>query len=575
MHSTTIPRAIPVLGALIAALALALLLVVPVSADSTLTAALTGDQEVCDPADTCDDPDGSGVALVDIDTTAGEICVTLLWTISDPAASAAHIHEAAAGVAGPVVLPLFTAADDDGFFQGCFTDATLAAEIEAAPADYYVNIHSATYPNGAVRGQLGVQVVDSASSYINPDTGAATENENVNDDSSCETPDQDDTQTVSSAGGTENNVHNDACLFDALGFEVDAQVSFQSSGVGVISGCPDPDGDGPKTATLSGDGLTCTLSGYQETGMAGDFEYHARLNSEVAGTQTVVFCEDPEGIGCDEATVSDTITITWIAAGDVMIMKHYCNADDSNPDTTVDVRSEEEFMEVEAGGGGDEVIAVALTILACPVTLLPGDEPVPDTIAHFEEEFDFLVTDSTGATFTLADATFNQVHVCEADDGRSPIVIGEVDGDTDTNVCVDFSFYSISGVAEGDVSVVETLGPGEHEFGTVRFTPAALDPDDDSRTLIDFSRETSTVNIDTSLDDDDMVMLHIYNFDTAAVAGSPTPTATPAASELPDAAVDATGLTGSSSSIAILFGIMALASISFLGYRTVAARRTR
>jgi len=241
------------------------------------------------------------------------------------------------------------------------------------------------------------------------------------------------------------------------------------------------------------------------------------------------------------------------------------------------VRSEEEFMDVEADGGGDEVIAVALTILACPVERLPGDEPAPDSIAHFEEECDFLVTDSTGVTFTLDDDPFNQALVCEQDkevaSGPDPIVIGEVDGDEATNVCVDFSFYSIDGVAEGEVTVVETFHEGEHEFGTVRFTPAALDPDDDSRTLVDFQSPDPTVNIDTSLDDDAMVMLHIYNFDTAADA-APAPTATPVASELPDAAVNPTGTFGSSS-VAILFGIMALASIGFLGFRTVAVRRNR
>lgn len=43
--------------------------------------------------------------------------------------------------------------------------------------------------------------------------------------------------------------------------------------------------------------------------------------------------------------------------------------------------------------------------------------------------------------------------------------------------------------------------------------------------------------------------------------------------ELPDGALDATGQNGGNG-IAILFGIMALASASFLGYRTVAVRRT-
>jgi len=45
----------------------------------------------------------------------------------------------------------------DGFFQGWFTNATLAGEIEANPENYYLNIHSATFPAGAIRGQLGVQ----------------------------------------------------------------------------------------------------------------------------------------------------------------------------------------------------------------------------------------------------------------------------------------------------------------------------------------------------------------------------------------------------------------------------------
>ena len=400
------------------------MLAAPVAADSTLTAELAGAQEVCEPANTCNDPEGTGTATVDIATASGEICVTLEWTISDGTASAAHIHEAPAGAAGPVVLPLFTEPDGDGMFEGCFTDATLAAEIEAAPADYYVNVHSETYPNGAVRGQLAVE------------------------------------------------------------------------------------------------------GGEPATGM-------------------------------------------------IMIMKHYCNADDSNPETTVDVRSEEEFMEVEAGGGGDPVIAVALTILACPVERQPGDEAVADTIAHFEEDFEFLVTDSAGATFTLDDATFTQAHVCEQERDDGPIVIGEVDGDEGTNVCVDFSFYSIDGVAEGEVTVTETFHEGEHEFGTVRFTPAELDPDDDSRTLVGFDRETSTVVVDTSLDDDGMTMLHIYNFDTAVAAAPATPIPTPMASLIPDTSVESAPGQGGEAGLTV--GLLALfaAAGTLVGYRAVAAKRTR
>jgi hypothetical protein len=158
MHRSRNLVAMPaVVLALLAAMAMAFAIVTPVAADATLTAELTGAAEVCDPANTCNDPEGSGTATVDITTDTGEICVTLMWEISDGTASAAHIHEAPEGEAGPVVLPLFTEPDDDGMFEGCFTDMALAAELEADPANYYVNVHSVTYPNGAVRGQLAAE----------------------------------------------------------------------------------------------------------------------------------------------------------------------------------------------------------------------------------------------------------------------------------------------------------------------------------------------------------------------------------------------------------------------------------
>jgi len=250
-------------------------------------------------------------------------------------------------------VPLFTEPAAAFPITGCVdVEAGLAAEIEANPADYYVNHHNADFPAGALRAQLGVEAVaaTSAASYINPDTGAATENPDVDPASECETPDQSDTQEISPAGEVTNNVHNDACLFDDSGADVDAQVSFESSGVGVISGCPDPDGEGPKTAT--NDGTTCTLSGYQETGMAGDFEYHARLNSEVAGTQTVVFCADPEGNRCEDAVLSNTITITWVAAAAATATP--APAASVLPDAATDL----------TGGRGSNSIAILFGIMA-------------------------------------------------------------------------------------------------------------------------------------------------------------------------------------------------------------------
>lgn len=66
---------------------------------------------------------------------------------------AAHVHRAPAGVNGPVVIPL--AVDSGGNGSGnVAVDQALIDEIAANPAGFYVNVHSATYPGGEVRGQL-------------------------------------------------------------------------------------------------------------------------------------------------------------------------------------------------------------------------------------------------------------------------------------------------------------------------------------------------------------------------------------------------------------------------------------
>jgi hypothetical protein len=156
-----------------------------------------------------------------------------------------------------------------------------------------------------------------AASYINPDNGMPTENPDVRDDSSCARPDQKDRQRLSDPGQTNRNVHNDACFLDGKGQKVNGPASFQSSGAGYISACPDPDGGGPEYAKLSdtdGDGRMdlCFQSSYQTTGKAGDLEFHARLNNDSRpGTQYVVWCADADRDGCRDERVKDDIRITW------------------------------------------------------------------------------------------------------------------------------------------------------------------------------------------------------------------------------------------------------------------------
>lgn len=114
------------------------------------TTALTGAAEV-----PSGDPDGSGTATITLNQGLGEVCFWI--SVSDIAlpATGAHIHVGAAGVAGPVVVPL-TAPDASGTSSGCTSgvSAELIKAIRQNPENYYVNVHSSEYPAGAVRGQL-------------------------------------------------------------------------------------------------------------------------------------------------------------------------------------------------------------------------------------------------------------------------------------------------------------------------------------------------------------------------------------------------------------------------------------
>ena len=114
-----------------------------------LTAALSGASEVPGPGDA----DGTGTARVTVNAGQGLVCYELRVANIEPA-TAAHIHEAPAGKAGPVVVAL-TKPDADGVSSGCATvTREFANELAADPADYYVNVHNASFPGGAVRGQL-------------------------------------------------------------------------------------------------------------------------------------------------------------------------------------------------------------------------------------------------------------------------------------------------------------------------------------------------------------------------------------------------------------------------------------
>jgi hypothetical protein len=70
--------------------------------------------------------------------------------------NAAHIHRGTARQSGPIVQALEAPnAGDQGTSGDCVRlSSSLARAIRSNPTRYYVNVHNADFPNGAVRGQV-------------------------------------------------------------------------------------------------------------------------------------------------------------------------------------------------------------------------------------------------------------------------------------------------------------------------------------------------------------------------------------------------------------------------------------
>ena len=144
---------------LVLAAALTVALVVPNSAVGAepgrpFSTALTGAAEVPGPGDA----DASGSASIVLNQGLATVCFDVSWEDIDGTVVASHIHVGPVGVAGPVVVTLFTGAfGGTDVVSGCATgvDRGLIKAIRQDPSAYYVNVHSTVFPAGAVRGQLG------------------------------------------------------------------------------------------------------------------------------------------------------------------------------------------------------------------------------------------------------------------------------------------------------------------------------------------------------------------------------------------------------------------------------------
>ena len=115
---------------------------------------------------TAGDPDGFGFAVVNASPARGEVCIQLTTTNVGPW-TLAHIHEGGVGAAGPVRVDFAVTGTETGpeLTKCVSADGALINRIIADPASFYVNVHSAQYPAGAVRGQVAAR---SSETQFNP-----------------------------------------------------------------------------------------------------------------------------------------------------------------------------------------------------------------------------------------------------------------------------------------------------------------------------------------------------------------------------------------------------------------------
>lgn len=102
------------------------------------------------------DPDGSGYALITINIGKQEVCWQMSASNIRLPATSAHIHTAASGISGPIVVAL-SAPHANGSATACRADVDRdrLRDILLNPTNYYVNVHTVEFPAGAIRGQLG------------------------------------------------------------------------------------------------------------------------------------------------------------------------------------------------------------------------------------------------------------------------------------------------------------------------------------------------------------------------------------------------------------------------------------
>jgi hypothetical protein len=161
-----------VLGLLMTLAFIASVLASPASAHSSQQKAVLSGAEVVPQEG---DPDGRAKAHFKTASEIEVVCYEINFkAIGKP--SAGHIHQGSQGATGPVTVDLFGKDGDPR--EGCVfgvDEATIEA-MQYNPNGYYVDLHNAEYPDGALRGQLetaaaGSTTLDGCKDYKPPKQG--------------------------------------------------------------------------------------------------------------------------------------------------------------------------------------------------------------------------------------------------------------------------------------------------------------------------------------------------------------------------------------------------------------------
>jgi hypothetical protein len=112
------------------------------------------------------DPNGTGISKISVKSKTNTVCVSTkkVFGVLLPS-TGHHIHSGAAGVAGPIVVPLgqVTAKPSKpGYPEKAGKSAKVCGTASSAqilsmindPELWYVNVHSSQFPGGAIRRQF-------------------------------------------------------------------------------------------------------------------------------------------------------------------------------------------------------------------------------------------------------------------------------------------------------------------------------------------------------------------------------------------------------------------------------------